>query len=151
MIQPTLPTIKECKNITVYYTCSGKWNIRFTVSMFDLKALLLSEDWVFVLFVNLFYFEYKTKDELLHALWYKKWCRLCFSSEKDKPGQTNKPLSELDPFRNYRCTGLIFINNIPTVYTTPPVHLNTDCGVLIFNLPQRDEAFPPQIVWSATN
>lgn len=24
VIQPTLPTIKECKNITVYYTCSGK-------------------------------------------------------------------------------------------------------------------------------
>lgn len=56
VIQPTLPTIKECKSITVYYTCSGKWNICFTVSMFDLKALLLSEDWVFVLFVNLFYF-----------------------------------------------------------------------------------------------
>lgn len=55
-IDPMLPTISECKNLSVYYTCSGKWNIRFIVSMFDLKALLLSEDWVFVLFVNLFYF-----------------------------------------------------------------------------------------------
>lgn len=29
VIQPTLPKIKECKHITVNYTCSGKWNIRF--------------------------------------------------------------------------------------------------------------------------
>ncbi|KAL3977521.1 hypothetical protein ACER0C_021010 [Sarotherodon galilaeus] len=73
-IDPMLPKISECKNLSVYYTCS----------------------------------------------------------EKDKPGQMNKlELSELDPFRNYSCTGLIFINNIPTVYTTPPVHLNTDCDLTI--------------------
>uniref|UniRef100_A0A3B4GAX7 Receptor-type tyrosine-protein phosphatase C n=1 Tax=Pundamilia nyererei TaxID=303518 RepID=A0A3B4GAX7_9CICH len=92
VIQPTLPTIKECKNITVYYTCS----------------------------------------------------------EKDKPGQTNKPLSELDPFRNYGCTGLIFINNIPTVYTTPPVHLNTDCDLTI-NLENKKTNTSIKLSWKTTS
>ncbi|XP_042073728.1 receptor-type tyrosine-protein phosphatase C isoform X2 [Haplochromis burtoni] len=92
VIQPTLPTIKECKNITVHYTCS----------------------------------------------------------EKDNPGQTNKPLSELDPFRNYRCTGLIFNNNIPTVYTTPPVHLNTDCDLTI-NLENKNTNTSIKLSWKTTS
>ncbi|XP_026002954.1 receptor-type tyrosine-protein phosphatase C isoform X2 [Astatotilapia calliptera] len=92
VIQPTLPTIKECKNITVYYTCS----------------------------------------------------------EKDKPGQTNKPLSKLDPFRNYRCTGLISKNNISTDKTTPPVHLNTDCD-LKFNIKNKTAMKSIELSWKTTS
>ncbi|KAL3977519.1 G protein-coupled receptor [Sarotherodon galilaeus] len=53
-------------------------------------------------------------------------------SEKDKPDEVNKlELSELEPFTNYSCTGLILNNNIRTNKTTPPVHLNTDCDLTI--------------------
>lgn len=37
-IDPMSPTISECKNITVNYTCSGKWNISFIMSRADLKG-----------------------------------------------------------------------------------------------------------------
>ncbi|CAI5635499.1 unnamed protein product [Oreochromis niloticus] len=92
-IDPMLPKISECKNLSVYYTCS----------------------------------------------------------EKDKPDQMNKlELSELDPFRNYRCTGVIFINNIPTVYTTPPVHLNTDCDLTI-NLETKKADTSIKLSWKTTS
>ncbi|XP_035767457.1 uncharacterized protein LOC102779482 [Neolamprologus brichardi] len=91
-IDPTLPTIPECENLSVDYTCS----------------------------------------------------------EKDKPDEVNKPLSELEPFRNYRCSGLIVINNIPTVYTTPPVHLNTDCDLTI-NFKEETTNTSIELSWKTTS
>uniref|UniRef100_A0A3P8PML7 Receptor-type tyrosine-protein phosphatase C n=1 Tax=Astatotilapia calliptera TaxID=8154 RepID=A0A3P8PML7_ASTCA len=85
VIQPTLPTIKECKNITVYYTCS------------------------------------------------------------DKPGQTNKPLSKLDPFRNYRCTGLISKNNITAALL---LFVSTD---LKFNIKNKTAMKSIELSWKTTS
>ncbi|XP_039871007.1 receptor-type tyrosine-protein phosphatase C-like isoform X2 [Simochromis diagramma] len=92
VIQPTLPKIKECKHITVNYTCS----------------------------------------------------------EKDKPGRVNKPLSELEPFTKYSCTGLISKNNISTDKTTPPVHLNTDCD-LKFNIKNKTATKSIELSWKTTS
>lgn len=92
-IDPTLPNVSECKNLSVNYTCS----------------------------------------------------------EKDEPDEVNKlELSELEPFRNYRCSGLIVINNIPTVYTTPAVHLNTDCDLTI-NLEEETTNTSIELSWKTTS
>ncbi|CAI5635501.1 unnamed protein product [Oreochromis niloticus] len=71
-------------------------------------------------------------------------------SEKDKPDEVNKLLSELEPFTDYSCTGLILNNNIRTNRITPPVHLNTDCDLTI-NMETKTTNTSINLSWKTTS
>ncbi|XP_017269055.1 receptor-type tyrosine-protein phosphatase C isoform X2 [Kryptolebias marmoratus] len=49
------------------------------------------------------------------------------------PGSVNLSLSDLEPFTNYSCTGLIKNSDGSTLKTLPPVEFNIDCELKIEN------------------
>ncbi|CAI5635505.1 unnamed protein product [Oreochromis niloticus] len=70
-------------------------------------------------------------------------------SEKHKPDVVK--LSELEPFTDYSCTGLILQNNITINKTTPSVQVRVDCDLTITNTKNDLTSTSIELSWTTTS
>ncbi|XP_019202241.1 receptor-type tyrosine-protein phosphatase C isoform X2 [Oreochromis niloticus] len=71
-------------------------------------------------------------------------------SEKHNPNVTMK-LSELEPFTDYNCTGLILQNNTSINKTTPSVHVRVDCDLTITYTKNDLTSTSTEFSWTTTS
>ncbi|KAM4575542.1 uncharacterized protein V3H82_010032 [Fundulus diaphanus] len=69
-------------------------------------------------------------------------------SRKDN---TSVEPSDMKPFTDYSCTGLIKNNNVFINKTTPPVHFNIDCGFTIKDLRYGSTDTSIHLYWEITS
>nr|XP_024661442.1 receptor-type tyrosine-protein phosphatase C isoform X1 [Maylandia zebra] len=60
-------------------------------------------------------------------------------------------LSELEPFTDYSCTGLILQNSISINKTTPSVHVRVDCDLTITNIKKDLTSTSIELSWKTTS
>ncbi|XP_025755358.1 receptor-type tyrosine-protein phosphatase C-like isoform X2 [Oreochromis niloticus] len=70
-------------------------------------------------------------------------------SEKHKPDVVK--LSELEPFTDYSCTGLILQNNITITKITPSVHVRVDCDLTITDIKKISSNISIEFSWKTTS
>lgn len=116
-----------------------------TIWVSEMRAL--SDIFFFSLNFSLKHLNLNPKDECSHTE-EQQWRHLCVSSENNK---ADVKLSELEPFTDYSCTGLILQNSISINKTTPSVHVRVDCGEFIFPLAHQNKSFYSHTVWSKGN
>ncbi|XP_008282979.1 receptor-type tyrosine-protein phosphatase C, partial [Stegastes partitus] len=66
-------------------------------------------------------------------------------------GKASKNLSELEPFTDYNCTGLIKVNNIFINKTTPLIPVRIDCNFTIKDIKKKASNTSIELNWETTS